>query len=138
MEVNKKLIIDIMKITFLFGLRFCGGIWSVTLNLVCCPSSSAKLLASRTRPLARRMSSRRLAKLRLKVSSLKSKLQSIISWSDIDQTKLYWTSQFSKSIPLYWIDMKVWNSFLHANSTLPKLSFNAHLPLAICQVLTLI
>jgi hypothetical protein len=58
------------KITFLLGLRFWGGIWSVTLKRVCCPNSSAKLLASRTRPLARRMSSRSLAKLRLKVSSL--------------------------------------------------------------------
>ena len=59
--------------TFLFGLRFCGGICRVTLNLSSRPISSAKKFASRTRPFARAISSRNLDKLRLKVSSLKKK-----------------------------------------------------------------
>ena len=57
-------------LTFLFGLKFWGGIWSVTLNLSTLPISSAKKFASRTRTFALEISSRSLERLRLNVSSL--------------------------------------------------------------------
>ena len=69
--MNKQLTFGKYNLTFLFGLKFCGGICKVTLNLVGLSNSSAKLLASLASPLARRISSRNLAKLRLNVSSLK-------------------------------------------------------------------
>lgn len=55
---------------FLFGERFCGGIWRVTPKVVCLPISSAKKLASRTKVLAFMMSCRSCARLRLNMSSL--------------------------------------------------------------------
>ena len=87
-----------LELTFLFGLRFWGGIWSVTLNRVCWPNSSAKLLASRTRPLARKMSSRNLARLRLNVSSLKEHKRrfKITVLAKRNQVSGRWTSRQEK------------------------------------------